>query len=122
MAGNAAGERKLFEELLYPLSILGNIGVHLAVCALQVGVGDHARSPMPRAADVDHVEVVLLNHAIEMYIDEVQPRRGASVSKQSRLDVCQRQGFLQQGIVKEIDLANGQVIGRPPVCMHGFQF
>jgi hypothetical protein len=71
MAGNAAGERKLFEELVYPLSILGNIGVHLAVCAIQVGVADHTRSPMPRAADVAHVEVVLFNYAIEMDIDEV---------------------------------------------------
>ena len=64
---------------------------------------------------------MFLDHAIEMGIDEVQPRRGAPVSEQSRLDVFQRQGFLQQGIVKEINLANGEVISRLPVCMHGFQ-
>jgi hypothetical protein len=32
-----------------------------------------------------------------------------------------RQGFLQQGIIKKIDLANGEVISRPPLGMHDLQ-
>jgi hypothetical protein len=80
---------------------------------------------MPRAVDVYHdvyhVEVIFFDDAIEMDIDEVQPWRGTPVSKESWLDVFQGQRFLQQGIVKKIDLADGEVIGRPPIGMHGFQ-
>ncbi len=55
VAGDAAGEGELLEEDLDPLRVLGDVRIHLGVGPLEVGVGDHARPTVPRAADVDHV-------------------------------------------------------------------
>ena len=46
------------------------------------------------AADVDHVEVVRLDHAVQVDVDEVQPRRRAPVAQQARLDVLDLERLL----------------------------
>ena len=56
--------------------------------------------------------------AIEVRVDEVQPGRRAPVPQQPRLYIVQRQRPLQQRIVFEIDLADGEIIGRAPVGVH----
>jgi hypothetical protein len=73
---------------------------------------------MPGADDVDHVQVALVDGAVQMHIEKVQPRRRAPVAQQTRLDVLQRQRLLQQRIVLEIDLAHGKIVGRAPVGVH----
>ncbi len=40
VARNSTWEGELLEQPLYPLGVLGNVGVVLAIGALQVGVGD----------------------------------------------------------------------------------
>ena len=71
-----------------------------------------------RARDVDHVQIVLLDDAVQMGVDEVQPRRRAPVAEQARLDVRQGERFLQQRIVVEIDLPDRQIVRRAPVGVH----
>ena len=53
VAGNAAGEGELLEELLHSLQILADVGVDLAVSTLQIGLGHHGVAPMARAGEVD---------------------------------------------------------------------
>ena len=46
------------------------------------------------------------------------PGVGAPVAQQPRLDVCAAAAVAQQGIVVEVDLADREVVGRPPVGVH----
>jgi hypothetical protein len=64
---------------------------------------------------------VLDDDAIEVHVNEVEPGRGSPMSKQPRLDVLSAQRLTQQRIVHKIDLPNGQVVGRAPIGIHGFQ-
>ncbi len=118
MAGNSARKRELGEQSFHPVFILGDVGINLAVGALQVRVRHEGWPTVTGTGDVDHALVVLPNDAIEMDVDEVQSRRGAPVAQQPRFDVLEQQRFLQEWIVKQIDLADGEVIGRAPVSIH----
>ena len=115
MAGDAAGERELAEQLLQPVGVLADTGVHLGVGALQVGVGHHARPAVARAGDVDDVGIALSDHPVEVRVEQVEARCGAPVAEQPRFDVLGRQGLAQQRVVQQVDLPHGQVIGGPPV-------
>jgi len=59
-----------------------------------------------RAHDVDRVEVALLDDAISVGVDQVQPWRGAPVPQKPGLDVFQRERVAQQRVVEEVDLAD----------------
>ena len=69
---------------------------------------------MPRAADIDHVDVVDPDQPVEMDVQEVQTRRRAPVPEQSRLDVGWLQRPAQQGVAQQVDLPDGQVVRGPP--------
>ena len=81
MAGNAAGEAELLEELEQAVLVLGDLVVNLGVGAFEVDVGKHRRSAVAGAGDVDHVEVVLLNDPVEVGVDEGLPRRRSPVAQ-----------------------------------------
>ena len=90
-------------------------GIDLAVGAFQVGVGDQRRAAVPGAGDVDHVKVILVDDPVQMHVDEVLARRRSPVPQQQGFHVRQLERLSKQGVVVEIDLADGQVIGGPPV-------
>ena len=71
MAGNTAGKRKLQEQLLQPGFILADVGVDFAVRAFKVSVAHHRRPAVSGAGDVEHIEVVLLDNAVQMHVNEV---------------------------------------------------
>ena len=87
VAGNSAGEAELLEQTLHSFRVLADVRVHLAVGALEIGVGHQRRSAVAGADDVDHVQIVAVDHAVEMHVEHVQPGRGAPVAQQARLDV-----------------------------------
>ena len=87
VAGDAAGEAELLEQPLHPLRVLADVRVDLAVGAFEVGVGDQRRPAVPRADDVDHVQVIALDDPVEVHAEHVQARRRAPVAEQPRLDV-----------------------------------
>ena len=117
VAWNPTGERKLFEQFLHPLYIPRDVRIDLAIGPFQIGVGDKAGTAVTRTGDVDHVQVVFLDDAIEVHVNKVQAWRGAPMPQQSRLDVLQAQRLLQQRVIEEIDLPDRQVIGRTPVSV-----
>src|SRR5438105_339438 len=98
MAGNTARKRKLFEQLSHALFVLLNGAIDLGVGPFQISVRHHARSAMPRTTDVNEVEVIHLDDAIKVHVDEVQSRSRAPVSQQTRLDVFELQWLTQQRI------------------------
>ena len=118
VAGNAAGKRELQEELLQPGLVLADVGIDLAVGALEIGVAHDGRAAVAGAGDVDHVEVVFLDDPVQVHVDEVLPGGRAPVPEQHVLHVRERQRPLQQRIVVEIDLADRQVVGGAPVGIH----
>ena len=59
---------------------------------------------MPGTCDVEHIQVILLDDAIQVYVDKILAWRRAPVSDYQRLDVRQFQRLFQQRIVVEIDL------------------
>ena len=118
VARDAAREAELLEQLLHPVGVLGDVGVDLAVGALEVRVRDQRRAAVPRADDVDHVQVVLLDDPVQVDVEQVQARRRPPVAEQARLDVRALQRLLQERVVVEVDLPDRQVVGRPPVGVH----
>ena len=121
VAGHAARERELPEELLQSFFILRDLRIDLAVRALEVGVGDHCRSAVTGAADVEDVCAAFPDDPIQMHVDEIQARRRTPVTEQPGLHVFRLQRLAQQGIVHEIYLADRHVVSRAPVAVHQTQ-
>jgi len=121
VAGNATGEGELLEHLLHALFVLADVGVDLAVAAVQIGVGNEEVAAMAGAGEQNHVQVIPLDGAVAVDIHEVLPRHGAPVAHNLLLDVVHGKGFLQQGVVQQVQLASGQVVGSAPIGVHLFQ-
>jgi hypothetical protein len=122
VAGDPARERELGEETLHPLLVLRDVRVDLAVCPFEVRVGDQAGPAVSGPGDVDHVEVMRLDHAVEVDVDEVQAGGRPPVAEKPWLDVLLGQRPLEERVVVQIDLADRQVVGGPPVRVHECPF
>ena len=70
---------------------------------------------MPGPDDVDGIQVPGTDDPVEVGVDEVEPGRRAPVAEQPRLDVGRLERLAQQRVVEQVDLADGQVVGGPPV-------
>ncbi len=104
MTGDSARERELLEQLLQAGLVLGNVGVDLAPGAFEVDIAHDRRTAVTRTGDVEHVQVVFLDDAIQMDVDEVLARRRAPVPDHQRLDVRQLERLFEQWVVIEIYL------------------
>ena len=122
MAGNAAGKRELAEEPGHTLSVAGHMGVALAVGAFQPGVGHDGRASVARAAHEDGIEILPLDAAAQVGVDEIEAGAGPPVAQQSGLDVLREQWTLEQRVVHEVDLARGQIVGRPEIRVEAGEF
>ena len=112
---DSARKRKLPEQLAQPGLIQRHVGVALRVRPFEVRVGHPGWTAVPWAHDVNRVEVALLDQAVGVGVDEVQPRSRAPVTQEAGLDVLQTERSLQQWVVEEVDLSDAQVVGRAPV-------
>ena len=114
VAGDAAGEGELAEELAQPVLVAADVGVDLAVGALEVGVGDDAGAAMARSGHVDRVRVAGADRPVEMHVEEVEARGGAEVPEQPRLHLLGDQRLAQQRVVEQVDLPDREVVGGAP--------
>ncbi len=87
VARDPAGEGELPEELAQAVLVQRHVRVALRVGALEVRVGHEAWPAVSRAGDVDGVQVARTDRAVQMGIDQVEPRRRPEVAEQPRLDV-----------------------------------
>ena len=92
VARDAAGKGELREQALEARLILAHVRVNLAVRTLEIGAADHRRPAVPGTRYVDHVEVVFLDDAVQMRVDEILPGRRAPVAEQHPLDVREASG------------------------------
>ena len=115
MAGDAAGEGELLEEFLQAFQILADVGIDLAVGPLQIGLGHWGVAAVAGAGEVDHIQVVLVDDAVEVCIDEVLAGDGSPVADDLFLNVFRAQGLLEQRVVQKVQLAGGQIVGCAPV-------
>src|SRR5262249_9013237 len=122
VAWNTARKRELFEEPLQASLGLRNLAINLAVSSFKVSICDERRPTVPRSGDVDHAQIVFLNQAGQMNVDEIESRRRSPVTEQARFDVFQAEWLAQQGIGVQIDLPYGDEIGGAPIGVHLAQF
>ena len=118
MAWNAQRPAELAKETLDAVGILLDGRKEFRVGAFQIGIGDNARTAVPGPDDVHHVEVALIDGAIEVHVEKIEAGGRTPMAEESRLDVLERKGLLKQWIVFEIDLANGEIVGGPPIGIH----
>src|ERR1039458_1523458 len=107
MAGDASGEWKLEKKFLQPGFILTDVRINLAVCSFKIGVAHNRRATMAGPGDVNHVEVVFFDDAVQVRVNKILSGRRAPVSQQHVLHVSQRQWPLQKWIGVEVNLADG---------------
>ncbi len=115
VAGHAAGEGELPEELRHALGVPGDGRVGVGVAAVQPGAGQHGRASVAGAPDADGVQVAPGDHPVEVGVHEVQARRGPPVAQQPGLDVLRAQRLVQQRVGHQVDLTGREVVGGPPV-------
>src|SRR5262245_50585962 len=72
MAWDSPGKGELFEQLSHAFFILLNVGIKLRVCPLQIGISHHSRPAVSGAANINHVQVMLVDHPVEVNIYEVE--------------------------------------------------
>ena len=70
---DAAGKRELTEQSPEAVDVFGDVGVILAVGALEVGVRDQRWTAVSGSRDIDHVEIELADDAVQVCVDEVEP-------------------------------------------------
>ena len=106
------------KEFPQPGLILADIGINLAVGALEIGVAHKGRTAVARTGDVNHVEIVFFDDPVQVSVDEILPGRRAPMSEQHVFDIFEFQRAFQQRVVVKINLADGEIIGGAPVGVH----
>ena len=96
---HASRRRELPEEPMHAFRVLRDARVDLRI----------------RAFEVDDVGVALDDEPIQVDVDEAEPGRRPPVPEQAWLDVLRPERLAQERIVLQVDLADGQVVGRTPV-------
>ena len=71
MAGNASRKAELFEEFSHSFQILRNVWIHFAVGAFHISLRNQRGAAVAGTYDVHHVEVFILNDAVQVNVDEV---------------------------------------------------
>src|SRR5262245_10740033 len=89
VARNPARKRELLEKTLKTSLSLRNLTIDLAVSSLKVRVGHERGAAMTWSCNVNHVQIVLLNQAVQMNVDEIESGRRSPVTEQARFDVFQ---------------------------------
>ena len=92
--------------------------IDLGVGAFEIGVGHHAPARHARARRYRSCSGrTCLDDPVQMDIDEIQTRRRAPVSEQTRLDMLELQRFAQQRIVEKIDLPDRKIVCGTPISV-----
>jgi hypothetical protein len=73
---------------------------------------------MPGTDDIDHVQIIVFDQAIEVDVEHVQPRRRAPMAEQTRLDMRHGERLGEQRVLPQIDLAHRQVVRGTPIGVH----
>jgi hypothetical protein len=67
------------------------------------------------------IGIAFSDNPAEVGIDEVEAGARTPMADQSRLRVFRSEGLADQSIVEQVDLSNGQIVGRSPVDIQSRQ-
>src|SRR5579872_2281947 len=115
MAANSPGKRKLLEELVQALGVLALIRVDLGISSFEIRVSESRWGAMSRARDVNHVQIVFFDEAVQMDPDETLTRIGSPMPDQTLLKVFELQGLSQQRVFAQIQHAKRKIIACAPI-------
>src|SRR6185437_10056310 len=118
VAGNAIWPTELAEEALDAVLVLLDVRVNFRVGAFEIRVRHNAWASVTGADDVDHVQATVADEPVQMQVEKIEAGGGAPVAEQARLDVVDRQRAFKEWVVLEINLADGEIVGGPPVGVH----
>ena len=102
---------------MHPGFVLADVGIDLAVAALEIGVGDQRRAPVAGTGDVDHVEIVQSDRPVQMDVDEILPRRRSPMPDHKRFDMREGERLAQHWIRVEVNLTDREVVRGAPVSV-----
>ena len=114
VAGDAAGGGELPEQRPDAGRVGSDGGVQLAVGALEPGGGDQRRPTVARSGDVQDRLPGASDQSVELHVQRREAGGGAPVAQQPGLDVGVGERALEQDVLGQVDLADGQVVGRGP--------
>ena len=77
----------MLEQPLQALRIAPDFRIYLAICPFEICVGDNCRTAVTRPGQIDHVQIVLFDHAIQVRVDKVLTRRSSPMPEQHPFDV-----------------------------------
>jgi len=98
VARNPSRKRKLFKQLLQALFALRDVGIELAVGAFQIRIGNHSRAPVTRTSQINNIQIVVLNQAIEMRVNKIQPWSSPKMSSSRGLTCSSFSGSRSSGL------------------------
>lgn len=122
MTANSAGEGKLLEEFPQPLYIFGFVRVDLAIDALEIGLRDDGRGSVTRTGDEEDIEIVFFDQAVHGHIGEDLTGIGSPVTEESCFEMLDFEGFLEEGILLEVEHTQAEIETGSHVVVGGFQF
>src|SRR5947209_20014584 len=95
MAPQLSRKRERAEQSPQSFRVLALVRIDFRIRALQITIRDHCWSAVPRSRDVDHVEVVLVDHPVQMHPREGLPRIAAPMSQQPLLEASEFERLAQ---------------------------
>ena len=118
VAGYAAGEGELLEQLLHARFILRDVGIDLAVGAVHIIVGDKEVAAVTGAGEKDQIQIVALDDTVEVDKNEVLPGNRAPVTHDLLLDHVQCQRFFEQRVLQQVELSCREIVCRAEPGVH----
>ena len=77
---------------------------------------------MTGTGEIDHIEIVALDDAVEVRIDKILPRTGSPMAHDGLLQVAFAKRALQQRIIEKIQLAGCQIVCGAPIGVDLLEF
>ena len=118
MGSDPAGEGELFVEFRQAFQILGDVRIDFRIGTVQIGVRNHDLATMSRSFDVEHVQVIFVDDAVQVGIDEILSGDGSPVADWMEFHISRLDRALQQRIVLQVQLSHGDEIGGAPEGIH----
>ena len=105
---DSSGKRELPEEFEHARFVAALVRINLRVVAFEIAVGERGGRTVTGAGDVDDIQVVLLDEAVQVDPNEGLAGIGSPVAEQPILDVLWLQRFAQKRVRAKIDHARRQ--------------
>ena len=95
VTGNAARGGELAKEGAHARFVFGDGGIDFGIGSFQIDLRHDRRPAVAGSGEVDGIDIAFLDEAVELDVDEIQPRRGAPMAQQAGFDLLRGQRLAQ---------------------------